>query len=149
MANEWVAVELYGPNGDGQKRRVTIADGVSVSVGTLLQMLDPRTASYSHLAKVAIIGVAAEEKIANSGAVDISVFTDGIFEVTVSGAVVLGQSLTSSLQDNKLQGLVAADVTSAALLATILNNSGFNAFNPAYALETGSDAEVINVRLKL
>src|SRR3990167_6123960 len=66
MADEWIPIELYGANNDGGKRRVTIADGVSVSIGALLQLLDPRTASYGHLAKVAIVGVEAEEHIAEN-----------------------------------------------------------------------------------
>lgn len=144
MANEWVPVELYGANNDGGKRRVTIADGVSVSVGALLQLLDPRTASYSHLAKVAIAGVAAEEHVANKGITEISIWTDGIFEVAVSGAVTLGKALISSLQDNQLQAISAVDVASATLVGELTG-----AFIPAHALETGTGAEVINVRLNL
>ena len=143
MANEWEVIELYGPNGNGSIRRALIADGASVSIGTLLQMLDPRTASYSHMAKVAVIGVAAEEHIANKGITEISVYTDGLFDVTVSGAPVLGSPLMTSLQDNKLQPMVDTDTTSAALINTLGNRI------VAYAYETGTDQEKIAVRLKL
>ena len=133
MANEWVPIELYGPNNDGGKRRVIIADGVSVSVGTLLQMLDPRTASYSHLAKVPIVGVAAEEHVADKGIIEISVWTDGLFDVVASGSIALNDNLFTSLQDNKVQAYIASQALTHALQMR--------------SYETGSDAEVINIRL--
>jgi hypothetical protein len=110
----------------------------------LLQLLDPRTASYSHLAKVPCIGVAAEEHIANKGIVSISVWTDGLFDVTASGALTLGQPVVCSLQDNKVQGLVANDIASGSL--QLLNTLG-SILGVSY--ETGSDAEVLTVRLNL
>jgi len=144
MADEWIPIELYGANNDGGKRRVTIADGVSVSIGALLQLLDPRTASYGHLAKVAIVGVAAEEHIADKKITSIAIWTDGVFDVKVSGAVVLGAPLMSSLLDNQLQAMKDGDTSSSSLITTL-----GSPFIPAYALETGTSAEVINVRLKL
>ena len=145
MANEWAVLELYGPNSDGGKRRVTIADGVSISVGAALQMLDPRTASYSHLAKVPIIGIAADEKTPNSGVTEISVFTDGLFDVVASGAITLGQPVVLSLQDNKVQAIQVTDFNSSATNAALLNNLTVSGQMRSY--ETGSDAEVIAIRL--
>ena len=144
MANEWIPIELYGPNGDGGKTRLTIANGVSVSIGAALQLLDPRTASYSHLAKVALGGISSEEHVADKGNVSISVWTDGLFDAVCSGAVTLGDYVLLSLQYNKVQSITAPDIASGALeLVRTLGRLNIRAF------ETGSDGETINVRLKL
>ena len=50
--HELVPVELYGANNDGEPRRYTIADGVTVSKGTLLALIDPRVASYAIVTSV-------------------------------------------------------------------------------------------------
>src|SRR3990167_7082278 len=86
MANEWVPVELYGPNGDGQKVRYTISNTDAVSIGTALQILDLRTASSYAFFNKPLAGIAAEEHLPNKGITEISVWTQGRFEATVSGA---------------------------------------------------------------
>lgn len=143
MANEWVEVELFGANGDGGKRRVTIADGVNVSKGTLLQLLDPRTASYSHLGGVPVAGVAAEEHIANKGVTEISVWTDGIFEVKASGSIGLGSWVEPGVVANTVREFIPSVASSALIVAASL------AAVLGYSMETASDTEVINVRLRL
>ena len=83
MANEWVKVELYGANNEGQIVRYTIADGTSVSKGALLCLSDERTAiAAANWTPVA--GVAAEEHVANQGVTSIGCYTQGIFEAVAS-----------------------------------------------------------------
>ena len=77
MANEWVKVELYGANNDGNPIRFTVLDGKSISKGQLLELADARTASGSLVDTAVYAGVASEEKIAGDGTTSISVWTDG------------------------------------------------------------------------
>lgn len=142
MAYEWVPVELYGENGNGAVRRVTIADGVSVSVGALLQLLDPRTASYSHLASSPIAGVASEEHIANKGIVEISVWTDGLFDVRSSGAATVGDWAVADFNNYVKQFAPHssnANTLGAASFASVIGRY----------LETAGNDEVVVVRLNL
>ncbi len=100
MANEWTIVELYGANNDGEPRRYEIADGLSVSVGQLLALSDPRTAVQATATTVVFAGVALEEHIPNVGVTTISAWTDGIFEAVASGAVTIGTPLTGVENNN-------------------------------------------------
>lgn len=134
MVYEWVKVELYGANNDGQQVRYTIADGVSVSKGQVLYLTDPRTASGAALGSVAVAGVAAEDKIAGDGVTSISCYTQGIFEVRASGAILVGDSV---MMDGSTPNTIEANsgLASGALVGR--------------ALETAAANEVINVRLNL
>ena len=145
MADEWIPVELNGPNNDGRPKRRVIAVGAEVSIGAVLQLLDPRTVSNSHLAKVACGGVAAEEHVAGTRVNSIQVWTDAVFEAVASGAITLGAPVMLSLLDNRVQAITSPDVASSSLINTILSP----AFIPAYALETASAGEKINVRYKI
>lgn len=132
MVRELVKVELYGANNNGGARRYTIADGVNVSQGALMELLDPRTCSVAVLASKVFAGVAAEAHNANEGVTAISVWTDGIFEAYCSGSVVLGQPITGT-HGNYVLG----------------NGTASGAQLLGYSLETGSADEVVNVRLNL
>lgn len=140
MANEWTKVELYGANNDGGARRYTIIDGVSVSQGTLLRLVDPRTASYAWTSGVACAGVSAEEKQANDGATSITCYTDGVFTVYASGAITAGAPIAADIVPNKVHSWGGG--TSAASYADIIG----------YALGTAAGAtntSTLTVRLQL
>ena len=138
MVNEWVKVELYGNNGDGQPRRYTIADGTAVSKGTLLALTDPRTVTASDGTTVVFAGVAAESHSPGLGVTSITAFTQGIFEATASLAIGIGTPITgTTTKANDLNFVGAAGV----LL------SGASVIG--YTLETATNAETINVRLNL
>ena len=138
----WVKVELYGANNDGNPIRFTIADGTSVSQGQLLELTDPRTVTAADGSSTIFAGVAAEEHLANEGITSIAVHTDGIFEVVASGAITLGDPVTG--ENNNVKRLRAAtSETSGALTADL------GAANIGYALETATDEETINIRLRL
>lgn len=134
---QWKKVELYGENNSGNPIRYTIADGVSVSQGHVCYLTDPRTASGAALGTAAVAGVAAMEKEYNDGSTSISLWTDGIFEVTCSAAVTAGQPVA---MDSKTNNTVI--VPGSAQLAS-------GAITIGYALETGAADEIINIRLKL
>lgn len=133
MANEWIKVELYGQNNDGEPRRYTIADGLSVSKGSTLELTDPRTVILSTGTTAVCAGVAAEDHLANVGVTSIAVWTSGIFEAVASGAITIGAPITFCESNKVKQSIVSA---SGAAIA-------------GYCLETAADAETINVRLRL
>lgn len=135
MANEWVKVELYGANNDGCPRRYTIADGVSVSKGQTLKLIDPRTASGAilGLANEACAGVASMEKEANDGSTSIACWTDGVFEAQASGAIGAGNPICMA-ETNRVR-LAPTTASGAQVIG--------------YALEEAATLETINVRLRL
>ena len=139
MANEWVDIELYGPNDDGGKRRVTIADGDSVSIGTILKLTDPRTGSATAVVGQPIVGIAAEEHVANKGVTTIAVWTDGMFEVTASSALVLGDPVVAELE-NKVKALSVNDTASNSTVASWARVMG-------RSYETAAPGEAVNIRL--
>ena len=136
MANEWTKVELYGANNDGDVRRYTIADGTSVSKGTLLALTDPRTVTASALQSLAFAGVASEEHIAGQGVTSVAAWTNGIFEATASGAITVGAPIVAGTAGNAVASGSAWGAGSGAIIC-------------GYALEAASNNEVIYVRLRL
>lgn len=95
MADEAVIIELLGNQGNVVD--FTVADGVSISKGTILRLTDPRTASASTAAGEAFAGIAASDKIANDGSTNLGAYTYGIFDLKVSGAsVVAGEAVIIS-----------------------------------------------------
>lgn len=139
MAYEAEVVELYGENASGDQRRYTVADGAAISYGVLCALSDPRTAAAATGSKTVpaiAAGIAAADKENGDGSTTLSLYTNGVFELRASGAIVAGQAV-SFVNDNHVcmtpQGATAA---SGAVIA-------------GYALETAADAEVVNVRIKL
>ncbi len=133
MANEWVKVELYGANNDGNPRRYTIATGTSVSKGQPLQLTSARTVTAATGALHACAGIAMEEHIPDVGVLSISVWTDGIFRAVASGVISIGDSITF------------ADLNKAHAAGAAASGS----FTVGYALEAGTAGDTISVRLRL
>lgn len=132
-ATPWKKVELYGANNDGGVRRFTCVDDAQISKGLLLSLHDDRVASKAIASSRVFAGVTSMEKEANDGSTSISAWTDGVFEVVSSGAINAGSPIA---------GAEYSAVVAAQNLASGANVIG-------YALETSTDLEVINVRLKL
>ena len=135
MANEWTKVELYGANNDGNPIRYTCASGAAIAKGSLLILSDPRTGA-AHTTTVGgyCAGIAAMDKSATDHSTSISAWTDGVFEAVASGAITVGHPVKSSNEANKIEAATNAVIGSAIL---------------GYAMETASDGETINVRLRL
>ena len=68
----------------------TCADATGIEKGTLLKLTDPATVALSAASTDSIIGIAAEEKIANDGKVQIGVYLRGIFRMLSDGTVAAG-----------------------------------------------------------
>ena len=111
----------------------TVADGTGIEKGTLLKLTDPMTAIAHSGDEDPICGIAAEEKIANDGRTKIGVYMGGIFKMTTSAAVTIGQSVAASATANKVK---AAD-------ATCINSKVVGIALGA----SGGDAETILVKL--
>jgi hypothetical protein len=111
----------------------TVADGTGIEKGSLLKLTDPATAIIHSGDEDAIVGIAAEEKIASDGRTKIGVYMGGIFKMTTSAAVTVGTAVAASGTVNKVK---AADATCVGSKIV------------GIALETsGGDAETILVKL--
>ena len=131
-------VETYGENGD--QRRYTVASGTSISEGALLDLTDPRTAitaSNEVIGNKPAAGVAAMDKDGTDASTSISAYTNCMIEVACCGAVVLGHNVMA-VKDNFVQAVTKVGIAPTSIsMATILGR----------AMETGTDNEVINVRV--
>ena len=85
MANEAVIIELLGNKGDPVS--YTVADGGAIAKGTLMYLsADPRTIAASSADGQIFVGIATHEKVASDGQTQMSVYTNGIFDLVDSGA---------------------------------------------------------------
>jgi len=138
MAKQTITkVELT--NSTGNPRRFTIADANAISKGDLLSLVDPRTASYAESTTgLPAAGIASMDKTAADGSTSISVWTDGIFDMVASGALILGEPVVF-INDNYVLSALAASKAITAAGALIVG----------YAMETATDAERVNIRIKI
>src|SRR4030042_5699109 len=90
MTNEAVKVTLLGSNNDGDQIRYTVADGYTISKGTILALSNPMTASSAFTSPVPLCGIASMDKDASDGSTTISAWTNGIFKIYTSGALTAG-----------------------------------------------------------
>ena len=81
----------------------TVADGTGIERGALLKLTDPMTAIIHSGDEDAFAGVAAEEKIASNGNTKLGVYRRGIFKMTSSAAIAIGQSVALSATVNKVK----------------------------------------------
>ena len=134
MSNEAVIIELY--RGENAKRR-TVANASTIGKGDLLTLADPNTVT-AHAAgdgRKPFGGIAAEEKVANDGSVNIGAYTRGVFDLRVSGGTcAIGDTL---VLDDLHQNIVKASTTATISGGIIVG----------VAEEAGSDPETIRVRL--
>ena len=135
MADEAVIIELLGKNGDPM--RFKVADGVKIEKGAILKLTDSRTAIINSANGDIIAGIAAEEKVASDGKLDISVYTNGVFDLKVEA----GQTATIG------SFVRVAGTANQVRLATTLDHETGKTIGKA--LETGSASEVIAVRVLL
>lgn len=132
MANEAVLKERHSHPSD-----FTVADATAITKGAILKMTDPRTAAIGTNGPVAVAGIAARDKVASDGRTRLAVYTDGIFDVYLSGACAIGDPLMiSALATTYPNYVEAAGITAS------------GAFTIGYALETGTNGEVIEMRLQ-
>ena len=86
----------------------TCADNTGIEKGTLLELSDPMTVAKVAGAAPFIIGVAAEEKVANDGKTKIGVYLRGIFKGFAGGSITVGDGLIGENGTNELLTSTAA-----------------------------------------
>ena len=83
MANEAVLITQFSA-----PISITVADGVGIEKGTIMQLTDSFTGSASNGDNQTSLGIPSQEKISGDGRTKISIYVDGIFRVKDSGAGV-------------------------------------------------------------
>ena len=116
----------------------TCDNATGIEKGTVLTLSDPMTVAAASSTNGLVAGIAAEEKIASDGKTTISVYRGGIFKMTCSGAVsvgdMVGQVVTGAAVNHIGSNQGTVNISGARILGT--------------ALETGADDETIKVELK-
>lgn len=87
---------------------MTCANGTGIERGTLLTLSDPMTAAAATTSGAAVAGIAAEEKIASDGKTKVPVYRGGIFKVTASGSISVGECVKFT-NSNKVTFAMADD----------------------------------------
>ena len=111
----------------------TVADGTGIEKGALLKLTDPRTAVAATAATDAIAGIAAREKISGDGRTQLAVFRRGIFDMVASGAISVGNPVSSWSSTGAANVVHETPVTASG--AAILG----------HALETAAEGETFQV----
>lgn len=113
----------------------TVADGTAIPKGTLLTLTDNRTAIQASASGSVFAGICARDKIASDGRTEVGVYTDGIFDILLSGSVSIGQAVISSSASQDSIEPANPTNTGRAILG--------------HALEAGTNAETIEVELNI
>jgi len=121
MADETTKVE-----GPYEIHDFTIADAQAVEQGAICLLSDPRTCSGSGLdTGVAFAGIAASEKVASNGKIELGLYTSGIFVMTAvaGGGVTAGNQVVIS-GANTIRPAVAGDLLTDAVIGVALEDIG-------------------------
>jgi len=102
----------------------TCADGAGIPKGSLLLLTDPATVAVTTGDTDEIIGIAAEEKVADDGRTKIGVYLRGIFKGYAGAAgVTAGLAIISDTATGAANELVVADVNSEAIVGMALETA--------------------------
>lgn len=93
-----------------------VADGIGITKGALLQLIDPMTASGASAAAQMLAGIAARDKVAGDGRTRLAVFQKGKFLMYASGAIPAGAWVMSDGASNYIRVATGADTASGAIL---------------------------------
>lgn len=111
---------------------MTVSNTTGIEKGTLLTLSDPMTAAATTARNACVAGIAASEKIASDGNTKLGVYRGGIFKVTGSGNITVGDPVVTSA------GGVNEVETAATNDEHILG----------YALESSTDAQTLLIELR-
>jgi hypothetical protein len=102
----------------------TCADGAGIEKGAILKIADPNTVSIAGTDNDPVIGIAAEEKIANDGKTQIAVYLRGIFKGTAGAAgVTAGNAIICDASTGDNNEIVNADVNSENIIGRALETA--------------------------
>ncbi len=130
MALEWTIDTELEP-----AVKFTVADNAGIEKGSLMKLTDPDTVIINSGDIDAIIGVAAEEKVANDGKTKLGVYLRGKFICTAGASITVGDLLMNNAAAGAVNEVIPA--TAAA--------DGAQVF--ALALETAADTDTLFVLL--
>jgi hypothetical protein len=103
---------------------VTVADGTNIPKGSILELNDNFTATITNGDTDPVIGIAAEEKIANDGKTQLAVYTRGIFRGFAGAAgVTFGMAIITDTGTGAANELVVADVNSEQIVGRALETA--------------------------
>jgi len=131
--------ELLGANRDGEPRDFNIASSAVIAKGTLMKFADGRIASASTGTGDVFAGIAAEEKEADYST-KISVWTNGIFKIVASGAIVAGNAVKTADPGNYVIAIPLGQASGASV-------ADLGAATVGYALDGVSDTETAEIRI--
>lgn len=121
MANEAVCIET-----PTEFERKTVADGIAVPLGTIMQLSsDPNTVTASTAADL-FGGIAWEEKTASDGITELTVAKNGIWDLTAANeGITLGSILILS-GANLITAAAAGDLLTGAALGKLQETAAAN-----------------------
>lgn len=121
MAAELVIIELLGKV-KGCPIRYTVGAATAIAKGTLCIVTDPRTVAAHSGANQPIVGVAAMEHDVTSGSTSMSVYTNGIFDVTAAaaGVTAIGRICAGSGTANMITAAAGGDLLNGAVVGQCL-----------------------------
>ena len=148
MANEAVIIELLGNR--GEPISFTVANATGVEKGTLMTLQEPKTAvASSTQVNPTFAGIAAAEKVASDGATKLSLYTYGIFDLTLvanAGTVHAGDLLVLSGANTVTNaGTIPSGTDAYGNTVQGAQRALLSGMIVGKALEDGSSSEVINV----
>lgn len=109
MTNEAVIIELLG-NPKGNVIEFNCANQLGIQKGTLCKLSGARTCAASTATVGEIFaGIAAMEKVANDGSTTISLYTCGIFDLTMDAVAAPNGSLLKLSGANLVVPMTTAD----------------------------------------
>jgi len=102
----------------------TCADGTAIAKGAILEISDPKTVTTTNGDNDKIIGIAAEEKIADDGITKIPVYMRGVFRgVAGAAGATVGRALITDTGTGTANELVVADANSEGIVGTALETA--------------------------
>lgn len=121
MANELSIIELLGKV-PGCPVRYTIGAATAVPKGSLCVVTDPRTIAIHSGIDQPVVGVAAMEHDTTSGLTSMTVYTNGIFDITAAaaGAQNVGKAVATSATVNMSTAADANDLIQGSLIGFVL-----------------------------
>ena len=124
---------------DTDIRKCTVADGTAINKGTIIVLSSDPNTGKAHSAEDEIpLGILVEDKVANDGQTEVGIRVRGDVDVECDGAVTLGDWVKLGADANSVK-VSSGDSLSGSDLGRLFG----------IALETGSDNEVIRVRMRL
>jgi len=102
----------------------TCADGTAIPKGSVLEISDPKTVTITNGDVDKIIGIAAEEKIADDGNTKIPVYMRGVFKGTAGAAgVTVGRAIQTDTGTGSANELVVCDANAEGIIGTALESA--------------------------